>query len=346
MSRGRNRPPWAWRLVVRAALFLLRDLLGWQVQAARPDVRPPPDQPLVVVFNHTSNVDAFLVVDTTWRGLRHWCQPLVKAELFEVPGLGRLARSAGAIPVTRSEDTARELAYGAAAERLHEGGTILVAPEGTITHDGRLLPLRHGAARLALEARVDVLVVTHFGAQRGFSPVVRFPERDVLVTMRFDLLHPWPDEDAAALTGRIAATMLDRTEELGATYPQADPCARWWPPYARPPSPTATARDNLERYRQSMAEAVAHARERMANLAEDRELPQRLDEARTRMAHFAAEHELPQRLEDAREQARVATEELAERSRERAEELREQARRRIADAAAEVRERHGRARDN
>ena len=322
MTRPAAGPPWTWRLVVGAVLWFLRTLFGWRVKARRPQVMPPPDQPLVVVFNHTSNVDAFLVVDAIWRGLRHWCQPLAKAELFDIPGLGYLARNAGAIPVSRGEDTAREAAYGAAVERLHQGGTILIAPEGTITHDGSLLPLRHGAARLALEAGVDVLVVTQFGAQRGFSPVVRVPERDVLVTMAFDVLSPWPDEDEKALTGRIAATMIDRSAELQAAYPQADPSARWWPPYAAPASPTETARENLERYRHSMAEAVAHARERMAK--------------------FAAEHELQQRLDEAREQARAATEDLALRSRARAEELREQARHRIEDLAAEVRERRER----
>src|SRR5690606_22202418 len=123
-------------------------------------------------YNHTSNVDPFLVAHLVWKGLRHWGQPLAKAELFDVPVLGPLARGAGAIPVHRGEDAGREAAYADAVVRLQEGGTILIAPEGTVTHDGALLPLRHGAARLALDAGVDVLVVTHFGAQRGFSPVV------------------------------------------------------------------------------------------------------------------------------------------------------------------------------
>jgi 1-acyl-sn-glycerol-3-phosphate acyltransferase len=219
--RPEDGPPWAWRLVLGAVLWLLRRVYGWRVRARRPEVVPPPDQPLVVVFNHTSAIDAFLVADTVWRGLGHWVQPLIKAELFDVIGLGFLARRTGAIPVTRAEVTGREAAYGAAVQRLRAGGTLLLAPEGTVTHDGSLLPFRIGAARLALDAGVAVLVVTHFGAQRGFSPVARRPERDVVVTMTFDLLSPSPDEDATSLTGRMAATMLDRSAELQAAYPQA-----------------------------------------------------------------------------------------------------------------------------
>ena len=230
--RGADRsptggPPWAWRLAVRVVLGFLHGVFGWRIRARRPEVVPPRDRPLVVVFNHTSNVDAFLVAHTVWHGLRHWVQPLVKTELFDTPVIGKLARRAGAIPVARTDGSGREAAYGDAVARLRAGGTVLIAPEGTTTHDGSLLPLRHGAARLALEAGADVLVVTHFGAQRGFSPVVTIPERGATVTLTTDVLTPRSDEDASALTGRIAATMMDRSEELQATYPQPDPDASW-----------------------------------------------------------------------------------------------------------------------
>ncbi len=314
-----SRPPWAWRLTVRLVRWLLRGLFGWRVHARRPDVIPQPGTPLVVVINHTSNVDAFLVADTLWRRMRRWCQPLAKAELFDLPVLGIIVRQGGAIPVTRDEGVGREAAYDAAVARLREGATVLVAPEGTTTHDGSLLPLRHGAARLALEAGVDVLVITHFGAQRGFSPVVRVPERGAVVTMTCDVLSPWPDEDASSLTGRIAATMMDRSAELQASYPQADPEAPWWPPYAVPASPTAAARENLERYRQSMTEAIAHARERMAR--------------------FAEEYEVEQRVAQARERGLEIAEDLAARSRERAETIAEHARHRVEDLATQARER-------
>lgn len=313
--RRGDQPPWAWRLVLGFVVWVMKHVYGWRVRAQRPEVLPPPEKPLVVVFNHTSNVDAFLVVDTVWRGLGHWCHPLAKAELFDVPVFGRMARAAGAIPVPRGQDAGREAAYGEAVGRLHAGGTLLIAPEGTITHDGSLLPLRHGAARLALQAGVDVLAVTHFGAQRGFSPVVRSAERDVVVTMAFDVISPWADDDAASLTGRIAATMIDRSAQLQAAYPQADPDAAWWPPYSVPASPTATARANLEQYRESMAEAVAHARERMAR--------------------FAHEHHVDERVA----QARAAAEDLAERSRRRAELLQDVARERAHDLGETARER-------
>lgn len=288
---------------------------------------------MVAVFNHTSAIDGFLIAHAVWRGLGRWVQPLVKAELFEVPVLGTLARGAGATPVPRTQEAGRELAYAEAVTVLRDGGTLLIAPEGTVTHDGSLLPLRHGAARLALEAGVDVLVVTHFGAQRGFSPVVRFPERGAVVTMTMDVLTPYPDEDATSLTGRIAATMLDRSAQLQAAYPDPQPTARWWPPYAVPGSPTGVARDNLERYQESMAHAIAQARERMARYATEHDLEQRLAEARERARVATAE------LAEAREKAQQAAAELAARSRERAELMAEHARERAGSLSDQARDR-------
>jgi 1-acyl-sn-glycerol-3-phosphate acyltransferase len=136
-------------------LGLLRGVFRWRVRIRMPPVVPRPHQPLIVVFNHTSAIDAFLIADVVWRHLRHVCQPLVKAELFEVPGLRLIARHAGAIPVTRGAGEGREAAYQNAVDRARRGATVMIAPEGTITHDGSLLPLRHGAARLALESGAD-----------------------------------------------------------------------------------------------------------------------------------------------------------------------------------------------
>lgn len=261
-------PPFAWRLAVGLVTGLLLRIFRWKVIAQLPPDPLPTGRPLVVVNNHTSNVDPFLVVNTVWRELGPWARPLGKAEAFRIPVVGTVGRAAGAIPVSRDDDASRGKAYDHALAALAEGDAILIAPEGTVTHDGNLLPLRHGAARLAIQGGADLLVVTHLGAQRAFSPVRIMPARKAIVTMAMDVLTPWPGEDETALTGRIAATMLDRLTEMLATHPQADPAADWWPPYADPAVPTATASDSIDRYRTSMHEAVAHARERMARFRE------------------------------------------------------------------------------
>lgn len=356
VGRRQDGPPWAWRWIVAAVLRVLR-LFGWRVAVQVHGVVPPADTPLVVVANHTSNVDPFLVAAAVRRHTGAFVRPLAKAEVFDVPVLGYFARSAGAIPVAREDGDGRAQAYGAAVAVLRDGGTVYVAPEGTVTHDGTLLPLRHGAARLALEADARVLVVTSFGAQRAFSPVARLPQRDAHVDLVLDVLPRDGGEDATALTGRMAATMLQRSEELLDTYPQADTGAAWWPPYPTPGTPTATARENLERYRDAMTEAVDTARSRMAELAVSSEVEARLRRAGDRareLADHAADRLSPQARDRATELAEQARElahelqelasDLGEQARERTHEARDRATE-VRDRASEVRDRATEARD-
>lgn len=262
-------PTLPWRFAVGVVRFVMRTIFRWTARTTVAPEVPPGRDAAVIVYNHTSNCDPFIVADELWREAGHWVRPMAKASLFDVPLLGTLGRAAGAIPVTRETGEGRNEAYAAAVEVLDRGGSVLIAPEGTTTHDGSLLPLRHGAARLAIQAGVPVVVVTQFGAQRGFSPVVGRPEFGAHVSLHVDGLDLVEGEDAAGLTGRIAATMIDRHAELVAAYPQRDLDAVWWPPYHTPAEPSRTARSHLEEYRESMRAAVAAARRRRAGRGDE-----------------------------------------------------------------------------
>lgn len=336
-------PPWAWRFLVRLVVFVLTRIFGWRLSARIEGDLPAAGEPVVVVANHTGYFEPFLLVHALWRLTGHWVQPLAKAELFRIPVFGTLARAAGGIPVERQSTEGRATAYSAAVECLHQGGAIYIAPEGTCSHDGELLPLRHGAARLALQAGCTMLVVTHFGGQRVFSPVVKMPHRGAHFDLVIEEVEPLPDDDEASLTGRIAATMLDRSVELRRGYAEQDITAPWWPPYSEPAEPTHTARENIEEYRDAMADAIDQARERMAEMAAERDLDTRMRHARDR-ARSAAETART-RAAELGDQLRHRSDELVELARsgqlgddlrQRAEELSRQARL-IAEHAAELR---------
>lgn len=336
-------PPWAWRFLVKLVVFVLTRLFGWKLSARIEGELPAAGEPVVVVANHTGYFEPFLLVHALWKLTGHWVQPLAKAELFRIPVFGTMARAAGGIPVERQSTEGRATAYSAAVDCLEQGGAIYIAPEGTTSHDGELLPLRHGAARLALQAGCTTLVVTHFGGQRAFSPVVRTPHRGAHFDLVVEEVEPLPDDDEVSLTGRIAATMLDRSVELRRDYAQQDITAPWWPPYSEPAEPTRTARENMEEYREAMGEAIDQARARMAELAAERDLDARVQQARNR-ARSAAETART-RAAELGEQLRHRSDELVELARsgqlgddlrQRAEELSRQARL-IAEHAAELR---------
>ena len=140
------------RMIARAAT------LGWfrAVEVTGLE-RIPRTGPVLLVANHHGGfVDPALLVATVPRPVRF----LAMASLFRIVPLRPLLAFAGAIPVHRARDA---VADGAGARRnvdafdasfahLRDGGAIGIFPEGEASDEAHLLPIRTGAARIALGA--------------------------------------------------------------------------------------------------------------------------------------------------------------------------------------------------
>jgi 1-acyl-sn-glycerol-3-phosphate acyltransferase len=116
----------------------------------------------VVVSNHESNADPFLISYLPWE--MKW---LSKASLFKVPVVGWMMWMAGDIPVHRGD---RESATGAmdrCRAWLAKGMPVMIFPEGTRSKTDELLPFKDGAFRLAIEAQADVLPLAVSGTRRA-----------------------------------------------------------------------------------------------------------------------------------------------------------------------------------
>jgi len=146
------------RLVIGLVAKLTRE--DWQ-QAAK-----LPPGPVIVVVNHISNVDPVLVgVFLARNGL--WPRFLAKDSLFGVPVLGRILRAIAQIPVRRGSAQAADSLHHAVTA-LADGGCVVVYPEGTITSDPQLWPMkaRTGAARLAVRTGAPVVPIGQWGAEQ------------------------------------------------------------------------------------------------------------------------------------------------------------------------------------
>lgn len=130
----------------------------------------------VVALNHVTKIDPLTAAHFTYD---HGRLPryLAKADLFRSKALGFFLRSAGQIPVQRMSANAVG-AFDAAVAAVRAGECIVVYPEGTITRDPDLWPMKgkSGAARIALETGCPVIPVGHWGAHEILPPYSKKPD--------------------------------------------------------------------------------------------------------------------------------------------------------------------------
>jgi glycerol-3-phosphate O-acyltransferase/dihydroxyacetone phosphate acyltransferase len=139
------------RLIARAATvgwFRVIDVSGLE--------RIPRSGPVLLVASHHGGfVDPALLIAVIPRPIRF----LAMGTLFRNPFLGALLRFGGALPIQRAQDSAdgsrtagNVHTFAACFDELRDGGAIGIFPEGEASDEPRLLPLRTGAARIAIGA--------------------------------------------------------------------------------------------------------------------------------------------------------------------------------------------------
>ena len=196
----------------------------------------------VVVANHLTEIDPITVAYPVYKA---GIMPrfLAKESLFRVPVMGSVIRRTGQVPVYRGTSRAKDSLVAARAE-LDSGGAIIVYPEGTITRDPGMWPMRGrtGAARLALETGVPVVPMAHWGDQeilyrdpQGHRTFSAWPPKRVTGVIgeplrAEDLVpgglvrsgHPSPEELGRA-TEVIMAAVTRLTGELRGETPPPEP---------------------------------------------------------------------------------------------------------------------------
>ena len=122
----------------------------------------PPAPRTVVVSNHESNADCFLISYLPWE--MKW---LGKESLFKIPFVGWSMWLAGDIPVRRGEKGSAQEAMATCARWLDKGMPVMIFPEGTRSKTDELLPFKDGAFRLAIETGADLLPMAVSGTRRA-----------------------------------------------------------------------------------------------------------------------------------------------------------------------------------
>ncbi len=216
LDAGRYAAGRAFRLVAVATLKL-NPFWRFDVRGQAPT---NPRRPYVVVANHESYADVFLISKFPWE--MKW---LSKDTIFNLPFLGWMMQMAGDIKLTRGSRDSAVQALVQCRDRLEQKVSVMIFPEGTRSRDGAMLPFKDGAFRLAIKAGVPILPIAVAGTRHAMAKgSFRFRPARALA----QVLEPVPTEglslkDVAALREdvrrRIDAGRRELARELGLADP-------------------------------------------------------------------------------------------------------------------------------
>lgn len=198
----------------------------------------PREGAYVLAPNHYSEVDPLAVAVAVWRAGRA-PRFMAKESLFKVPVLGWALRVTGMIPVARaSSSSAAKQTFTAANTLVEHGRGVIVYPEGTLTREPDLWPMRGktGAVRLALAGDIPVVPMAQWGVQQimpRYGKLRLWPLRrkvQVRIGDPVDLDEYRGKGDSTAIL--VAATdvvMGEIAELLSEIRGEAAPAHRWNP---------------------------------------------------------------------------------------------------------------------
>ena len=185
-----------------------------------------PDGPVLVVANHPNSLlDPLVIFRTAGRPTR----PLAKAPLFEQLFVGSMLRLLGGLPVFRRQDDAAQMhrnerTFDAAIDALRSGHAVQIYPEGTSHSEPALVPLRTGAARIALSAesrsgwalglRIVPIGLTYRRKNLFRGTVLAFIGEAFRITSFRAQFESEPQEAVRALTDEIARRLQAVTLNL------------------------------------------------------------------------------------------------------------------------------------
>ncbi|WP_258065998.1 1-acyl-sn-glycerol-3-phosphate acyltransferase [Pseudoclavibacter sp. RFBA6] len=206
VSPEKSTPSIFWFLAA-IAFPLSWPIMRWEIKGEL-----PVDGAFIVAPNHTSEVDPLIMGMAVWK-LGRAPRFMAADRLFRVKGLGWILRKSGQIPVSRDVRGANQAAIASAQQLARLGQGVIIYPEGTLTREPELWPMRgkNGAARVALSADIPVYPTAIWGAQHILP---RYSKKLTLGWRKTITVHVGEPVSLAEFNGRMhsASAMKAATE--------------------------------------------------------------------------------------------------------------------------------------
>jgi 1-acyl-sn-glycerol-3-phosphate acyltransferase len=138
------------------------------------------DRPQIFVSNHQGYFDIFtlsgyLPVQIRW---------VAKSSLFMIPFLGGAMKASGYIPVERGNRKQAYEAFNKTLEKIREGCSLIIFPEGTRSEDGTIGPFKKGSNLIASRSKSPMVPITIIGSRdiikKGSASITPGPIRVII----------------------------------------------------------------------------------------------------------------------------------------------------------------------
>lgn len=165
-----------------------------------------PNKSYMFIANHASLIDIMLMVSV----MKNPAVFVGKKEIRRIPIFGYIAKKTS-ILVDRSDAESRKKVYISAQEKINQGLSIAIFPEGLVPDEEVVLSeFKNGAFRLAIEHQLPIVPMTFYDVKKRFSWTffsgwpgklrvkvhkfiqtenLQFEDMDTLKKEAFDLIH-------------------------------------------------------------------------------------------------------------------------------------------------------------
>jgi len=155
-------------IIVRAWAVVSFKLMGIKISVQGMENLPKEGE-VIVTPNHASYLDIFLLSATLPRLLKY----VIKSELFKLPLWGWGMYMADHVGIPRGSGRAGIKALNAALntvkDRVKEGGSFIIFPEGTRSRNGRIQGFKRGAFSVAADTGALVVPVSLVGVNEAHA---------------------------------------------------------------------------------------------------------------------------------------------------------------------------------
>ena len=158
-----------------------------------------PHAPYIYMANHQSMFDilallGYLPVQFRW---------LAKKELFQIPVFGLSMARVGYISIDRSDRRAAHKSLSDAAQKIAQGVSVIIFPEGSRSTDGSIKPFKAGGFHLAVRSGRPIVPVVIYGTYHVM------PKGSLHIRPGLVVVSIHPPVDTASYNNRTKKALMD-----------------------------------------------------------------------------------------------------------------------------------------